>query len=157
MYANDRDLSAALYKALYTVLTPLSITDDMLRTRRLLLFISQLDQRSRMAFHSIPLRQKQLEPYLQAYVDRAEQYNGGVVETGAADAAATKLDGICTSISNILGMPETAAQRKSDLKKWAEANDRRGFKLMRDLIDPEKEFKAWRKTQVLTWVILLIW
>ena len=109
-----------------------------------------------MAFHSIPLRQKQLEQYLQAYVDLAEQYNGGVVETGTADAAATKLDKVCNSISNLLGMPETAAQRKSDLKKWAEANDRRGFKLMRDLIDSEKDFKGWRKTQVLAWVILLI-
>jgi hypothetical protein len=109
-----------------------------------------------MAFHSIPLRQKQSEPYLQVYVDRAEQYNGGVVETGAADDAATKLDKACTLISNLLGMPETAAQRKSDLKKWAEVNDRRGFKLMRDLIDPEKDFKAWRKIQVLVWVILLI-
>jgi hypothetical protein len=110
-----------------------------------------------MAFHSIPLRQKQSEPYLQAYVDLAEQYNGGVAETGAADAAATKLDKICTSISNLLGMPETAAQRKSDLRKWAEANDRRGFKLMRDLIDPEKDHKAWRKAQVLTGIILLTW
>ena len=148
MYTNERDLSATLDKALYTVLTPLSISDDMLRTRRLLLFISQLDRRSRMAFHSIPLRQKQSESYLRTYVDAAEKFNGGVVETGAADAAKA-VDAICTSISNLMGMPETAAQRKSDLKKWAEANDRRGFKLMRDLIDPEKDFKAWRKTQVL--------
>jgi len=100
-----------------------------------------------MAFHSIPLRQKQSEQYLQAYVDAAEKFNGGVVETDAA-AAAKELDTVCTSISNLMGMPETAAQRKSDLKKWAEANDRRGFKLMRDLVDPEKDFKAWRKTQV---------
>ena len=150
MYTSDRDLSATLYKALYTVLTPLSITDDMLRTRRLLLFIGQLDRRSRMAFQSIPLRQKQSERYLQAYLDAAEKYNGGVVETAATDAA-TKLDAICASISNLMGMPETAAQRKADLKKWAEGNDRRAFKLMRDLIDPEKDFKAWRKAQVLQW------
>jgi hypothetical protein len=34
------------------------------------------------------------------------------------------------------------------LKKWAEGNDRRGFKLFRDLIDPAKDFKTLRKTQV---------
>jgi len=148
MYTSDRDLSATLYKALYTILTPLSITDDMLRTRRLLLFISQLDRRSRMAFHSIPLRQKQSERYLQAYLDAAEKYNGGVVVSAATDVEKT-LDTICASISNLLGMPETAAQRKADLKKWAEGNDRRAFKLMRDLIDPEKDFRAWRKAQVM--------
>jgi len=108
-----------------------------------------------MAFHSIPLRQKQSENYLQIYVNAAEKFNGGVVETDAADAAKV-LDANCNTISNLMGMPETAAQRKSDLKKWAEANDRRGFKLMRDLIDSEKDFKGWRKTQVLAWVILLI-
>src|SRR5271154_535205 len=103
MYSNDRDLSATLSKVLYTVLTPLSISDDMLRTRRLLLFISQLDRRSRMAFHSIPLRQKQSENYLQIYVNAAEKFNGGVVETDAADAAKV-LDANCNTISNLMGM-----------------------------------------------------
>jgi len=154
MYKGDRDQFAALYKALYTVLTPLSITDDMLRTRRLLLFISQLDRRSRIAFQSIPLRQKQQERYLEAYVDAIEKYNGGVVESDVDDTM-NRLDTICSLIANVMGMPEAAAQRKADLKKWAEANDRRGCKLMRDLIDPEKEFKAWKKSQVFLRKLLL--
>ena len=80
-------------------------------------------------------------------MEAAEKYNGGVVEVDVADAM-KPLDSICSLIANVMGMPETSAQRKSDLRKWAEANDRRGFKLMRDLIDPEKDFKAWRKAQV---------
>lgn len=121
----------------------------MLRTRRLLLFTSQLDERSRTAFQFFPRRQTQYEPYLLAYINAAEKYNGGitVAETNATDAG-KRLDAVCTHIANILGMPEGAGQRKSDLEKWAKGNDRRGFKLLRDLIDPEKDFRAWRKSQV---------
>lgn len=147
MYTNDRDLTATLYKLLFTVLTPLSTTDDMLRTRRLLLFASQLDTRSRTAFHAFPLRQKQSERYLLAYIDAAEKYNGGIVEANAAEIG-KKLDSVCDAVAGLLGMTESSVQRKMDLKKWAEGNDRRAFKLLRELIDPEKDFKAWRKTQV---------
>jgi hypothetical protein len=154
MYASDRDLASTLFKVLFTVLIPLSITEDMLRTRRLLLFISELDRKALTAFQYVPLRQKQLQRYLQAYIEAAEKYNGGVVESGAGGDT-QRLDEICNSIANSLGMPETAAQRKSDLKKWAEANDRRGIKLMRDLVDPEKEFKAWRKAQVILISLIL--
>jgi hypothetical protein len=147
MYTNDRDLTATLYKLLFTVLAPLSTTDDMLRTRRLLLFTRQLDTRSRAAFHAFPLRQKQSERYLLAYIDAAEKYNGGIVETDTTEVG-KKLNSVCDAVAGLLGMPEGSIQRKMDLKKWAEGNDRRAFKLLRELIDPEKDFKAWRKAQV---------
>ena len=85
MYTNDRDIIGTLYKVLYTVLVPSSISDDMLRTRRLLLFASQLDEKSTKAFQSLPQRQIQAERYLSVYVYVAEKYNGGVVE-GEKDA-----------------------------------------------------------------------
>jgi sister chromatid cohesion protein PDS5 len=147
-YTNDRDLLSTLYKVLYTVLVPLSITDDMLRTRRLLLFTSQLhEERTRTAFQSLPGCQAQGERYLSAYIDAAEKYNGGVVESGK-DEAAKRLDNLCAAIATLIGMDDGYTPRKTDLKKWAEGNDRRGFKLFRDLIDPAKDFKTLRKTQV---------
>ena len=73
MYTNDRELTSTLYKVLYTVLTPISLTDDMLRTKRFLLFTSQLDERSRRAFQTFPARQVQSEKYLLAYLDAAEK------------------------------------------------------------------------------------
>src|SRR6266516_5028373 len=76
MYTNDRELTSTLYKVLYTVLTPISLTDDMLRTKRFLLFTSQLDERSRRAFQTFPARQVQSEKYLLVYLDAAEKYNG---------------------------------------------------------------------------------
>lgn len=157
MYTNDRELTSTLYKVLYTVLTPISLTDDMLRTKRFLLFTSQLDERSGRAFQTFPARQVQSEKYLVAYLDAAEKFNGGVAESGDATALEKRLDMVCHSVAVMLGMEEGAIQRKTDLKKWAQGNDRRGFKLLRDLIDPEKDFKAWRKSQVLSkgkWLIL---
>jgi len=148
MYTNDRELTSTLYKVLYTVLTPISLTDDTLRTKRFLLFTSQLDERTRRAFQTFPARQVQSEKYLLAYLDAAEKYNGGVPETGDATSLEKRLDMVCHSVARMLGMEEGAAQRKTDLKKWAQGNDRRGFKLLRDLIDPDKDFKAWRKSQV---------
>lgn len=120
----------------------------MQRTQRLLSFASQLDEKSRKAFDLFPVRQIQSEQYLLAYVDAAEKFNGGVVESDEKTAA-KRLDAVCTSVAGMLGIAEGSVQRKADLKKWAEGNDRRGFKLLRDLVDPEKDFKAWRKTQVI--------
>jgi hypothetical protein len=120
----------------------------MLRIRRLLLFASQLDERSRKAFETFPKRQAQAEVYLRAYVDASERYNGGIVTEGDVVEAGKRLDSVCGVIAGVLGMQEGAAQRKVDLKKFAEGNDRRGFKLLRDLFDPEKDFKSWRKSQV---------
>lgn len=146
MYTNDRDLTSILYKVLYTVLIPFNITDDMLRTRRLLLFTSQLGEKSHRALQTLPLRQLQSEQYVLAYLDAAEKLNGGEAEN--KDAVLKRFDAVCTSVAALLGMPESSAQRKADLKKWGEQNDRRGFKLFRDLLDPEKDFKTLRKTQV---------
>lgn len=147
MYTNDRDLTTILYKVLYTVLIPSKITDDMLRTKCLLLFTSQLGEKSHRAFQSLPRRQLQGEQYLLAYLDAAEKYNGGEIAENKEDVT-KRLDAVCTSVATLLGMPESAGQRKADLKKWGEQNDRRGIKLFRDLIDPEKDFKTLRKTQV---------
>ena len=149
IYTDDRDINAVLYKVLYTILIPLSITDDKMRTHRLLLFASQLDSRSVKAFGMFPQRQKQAQDYLSAYLFLAEKYNGGIIEEeDTKPVIAKKLDDVCTSVAGLLGTVEGLAQRKADLKKFAEHNDRRAFKLLRDLIDPSKDSKAWRKTQV---------
>jgi hypothetical protein len=145
VYTADRDLTACLYKLLYMVLTPLTIADDMLRTRRFLMFASQLDKRSFEAFISFPTRQAQGQMYVLAYIDAAEKYNGG---EGQNEEITKRFDTILTSVAGILGMEDTAAQRKADLKKWGETNDRRGFKLLRDLVDSNKDFKTLRKTRV---------
>ena len=147
MYTADRDTTNTLYNVLYSVLIPLPISDDMLRTRRLLLFTAELDSRSRKAFDAFPLRQVQAERYLKAYLDACEKWNGGVLESGKEEME-KRFDSLCAGFANMLGTMEGAAQRKADLRKWGEGNDRRGFKLFRDLIDQEKDFKACRKAQV---------
>jgi hypothetical protein len=149
MYTDDRDVTAALYKVLYTSLIPLSITDDKMRTHRLLLFVSQLDSRSAKAFEMFPRRQKQAQNYLSAYLTLAEKFNGGIVEPeGMKAAVSKKLDEVCTSVAALVSSVENVPQRKADLKKFAEHNDRRSFKLLRDLIDPSKDAKTLRKIQV---------
>jgi hypothetical protein len=131
------------------VLVPLSTSNDVARTRRLLIFASQLDDRANAVFLTFPQRQVQYEPFFSAYIGNAEKYNGGVVEDGDSSELEKKLDAVCGSIAlNLWGPGEVSVQRKADLKKWAAGNDRRGFKLLRDLIDPEKDFKSWRKSQV---------
>jgi len=80
-------------------------------------------------------------------VDAAEKYNGGEIAENKEEVT-KRFDAVCASVAALLGMPESAGQRKADLKKWGEQNDRRGLKMFRDLIDPEKDFKTLRKTQV---------
>jgi len=155
IYTADPDGTNALYKVFYTVLVPLTISDDMQRTRRLLLFASELDTRSRKAFDAFPLRLKQFESFLRAYLDICERYNGGVIESDKEEVE-KKFDSLCNKFANLLGSAEGLPQRKTDLKKWGERNDRRGFRLFRDLIDQEKDFRAWRKAQVVRLIMRLI-
>ena len=149
------DLPTTLYKMLFAILTPLTMTDDMLRTRRLMLFTSQLDTRSEKAFLACPHRQAQAGRLFLTYIDFAEKYNGGVVESDPEEAD-KKLDQACLNVAKTLVEPENVQHLKADLKKWAQGNDRRGFKLFRDLLDPEKDSKAWRKAEVIRFVSLLI-
>jgi sister chromatid cohesion protein PDS5 len=143
MYINDREINSTLYKVFYTTLVPLTITDDVLRTRRLLIFASQLDTYARTAFDSFPLRQSQSQSLLLKYLDAAEKFNGG---TEAAEGKS--LDSMCWTLGTVIGNAEGAEQRTQDLKKWAVNNDRRGFRLLRDLTDPNKDAKTSRKAQV---------
>jgi hypothetical protein len=130
---------------LYTVLIPLTITDDMLRTRRLLMFASQLDERSHNVFLSFPTRRAQSDKYILAYADAAEKYNGG---EGAEDKVIQHFDVICGKVAAIFGNAESLGQRKSDLKKFGAENDRRALKMLRELVDPEKDFKTLRRLHV---------
>jgi hypothetical protein len=149
VYTNDRDLISALYKEFYTLLVPLSISNDSARTRRLLIFASQLDERANAVFLTFPTRQTQYEPYFTSYIAVAEKYNGGVVDGGDVSEVEKKVDAFCTQIAlNLWGGGDVSVQRKADLKKWAIGNDRRGFKLLRDLVDQDKDIKTWRKSQV---------
>ena len=120
----------------------------MQRTRRFLLSAVNLDSRSQKAFDTFPLRQKQGKLYLRTYLDQCERYNGGIIEADK-ETVEKKFDAVCGKIASIIGSPEGVVQRKADLKKWGERNDRRGIKLFRDLLDQEKDFKTLRKTQVI--------
>jgi hypothetical protein len=155
-YILPSEISTMLCRVLFTIIAPLSLTDDMLRTRRLLLFISQLEEdKPQKAFQALPSRQVHYQAFFTSYLEAAESFNGGVVDKDKdKDELERKLDGFCANITKYLTAPENAAQFKADLKKWAERNDRRGFRLLRDLIDPEKDSKALRKSQVCKFLFL---
>jgi hypothetical protein len=54
MYTDDQDSMKTLYEVLYTILVPLSVSDDILQSRQLMLFSGQLNQRSKTAFQTLP-------------------------------------------------------------------------------------------------------
>lgn len=164
-YANDPDLNALLDVVIYESLVPLSFPpppkkaakgangasqsqsqsavssgfdQDAIRAERILLLARSLDAAAKKAFFALQARQPQFSKIVETFIKQCELYNGGVMDDDA-DRKTTNLNKTIAYISQFLADP---LKTKSDLLKFAKANDRRNYHLIRYVIGQEYDFKT---------------
>ncbi|KAB5570546.1 armadillo-type protein, partial [Coniochaeta sp. 2T2.1] len=165
-YANDPDLNALLDIAIYESLVPISFPpqpkksakgangasqsqsavssgfdQDAIRAERILLLARSLDSAAKKAFFALQARQPQFSNIVETFIKQCELFNGGVMDNNA-DKKTENLNKTIVYLSRFLADP---VKTKSDLLKFAKANDRRNYHLLRYVIGQEHDFKTVHK------------
>lgn len=166
-YANDLEVNVLLDRVVYECLVPLSFPppkkgsksangnsqsqsqslsaagaydQDAIRAERILLLVRYLDQNAKKAFFAVQARQPQFAKILQTFIRACEDFNGGVMDENE-DRKTGNLQKTIKYISQFL--PEDS-KVQSELLKFAKANDRRNYQLIKFVVGAENEFKTVR-------------
>lgn len=165
-YANDPELNVLLDRVIYECLVPLayppppkkagkntngssqsqtttaaSFDQDAVRAERILLLVRSLDTGAKKAFFALQARQPQFSKVVQTFIDQCEQFNAGVIDSGAVEKTAN----LEKTIKYITQFFPDDAKTRSDLQKFAKANDRRNYHLVRYVVCREHDFKTAHK------------
>lgn len=138
LFVNDMEVWALVYNALHEHILPTD-SDDVSRTERLLLVYQYLDEKVKKAFlAALTTRHKGNVQWTREFVDSCERYNGGVIDHDA-DAITAHVKGIAAKFAETFPLPSKA---QADLMKFASINDGRLYKLLRESINPQNEYKT---------------
>lgn len=159
-YANDQEVNVLLDRVVYECLVPLlfppahkkgakgaaangsahKYDPDAVRAERLLLLVRSLDTAARRAFYAIQARQPQFAKILSTFVRACEEFNGGVMD----EHEERKTANLHKTIKYIAQFLPDEAKVQADLMRFAKANDRRNYQLIRFIVGPENDFKTVR-------------
>ncbi|TKA77158.1 hypothetical protein B0A49_12339 [Cryomyces minteri] len=175
VYVNDLEINALVDRVMFESLLPLgyppvkskgnvkdrqtngngahdtaaaALDVDKIRTERILLLVRNLEPKAKTVFFAIQSRQASAAKYLDAFIMRCEQWNGGVAEKETKDAkeAQQNLKKLIEFLSKALPEPAKAAD---NLWKFAKTHDRRAYQLVRFCLaagsDYKKVYKALRE------------
>lgn len=163
-YASNPEIDVLIDHALFTQLLPLtyppkrlkglknpdtlsqlngdaSFDPDKIRVERLLVLVKSLSPKAEKAFFGMMSVQKTFAAIMTVFLQRCEDYNGGVVD-GDTKEAKRKLDQVIQMLTTPqfkLGDPQRTT---NDLLKFAKMHHRRSYQLLRFAMDPEKDFKT---------------
>ncbi|KAK1537015.1 uncharacterized protein CCOS01_02335 [Colletotrichum costaricense] len=162
-YANDSELNILLDRVLFECLVPLSyppikapkstrgasqssqnagVADqDRIRAERILLLTQSLDQAAKRAFMAMQGRQPQFAQVLEAFVKQCESYNGGVIDDNRPKITAN----LERTVQYITQFFPDSFKVKTDLQKFANANDRRAYQLVKFSVSAESDYKTVRQ------------
>ncbi|KAL2270417.1 hypothetical protein VTJ83DRAFT_2601 [Remersonia thermophila] len=167
-YANDLELNVLLDRVIYEFLIPLSYPPapkkatknaaasngsasqsqaaaasdpDAVRAERILLLVRSLDATGKKAFFAMQSRQPQFAQVLETYIKQCEQFNGGVMD----DNASKKTANLHKTARYIATFLPDGPKAEQELYRFAKANDRRSYNLIRFIIGPENDFKTVHK------------
>ncbi|KAI4285867.1 MAG: hypothetical protein L6R38_000312 [Xanthoria sp. 2 TBL-2021] len=115
-----------------------TIDPDKIRTERILLLIRDLDGRAKKVFYINQSRPPKLAPYVTAFLELCEEYNGGVMDQNEAQIKEhlTKL------IQTFAGRFVNSQQASADLWKFAKMHDRRSYQLIRFCMKPDTDYRT---------------
>ncbi|KAL8321956.1 hypothetical protein RB598_005112 [Gaeumannomyces tritici] len=164
VYVNDPEINKLLDRVRFEVLVPLSFPNvpknpskttnggsqgqsqtqpafdaDAIRAHRILLMGDSMDTNNKKAFLSLQNRQAQFADFVDKFVDTCEEYNGGVGSSDKAKLAAKK---VASSITYLTQFFPDEVKVKEDLHKFAKANDRRSYSLIKYATSRESDFKT---------------
>ena len=167
IYINDREITALVQQVLYDSLLPLSYppikakstsngdsqrvkdsqipasqvtkapSPDAIRAERILVLVRDLEHKSKTVFFTIQAKQSKMAQYLEAFLKRCEDYNGGVNAKNGKEGSG--------SLSRLIeffaqGRPEPLVANEH-LWKFAKKHDRRCYQLIRFAVNPDSDYK----------------
>ncbi|RVX72583.1 hypothetical protein B0A52_03979 [Exophiala mesophila] len=169
-YTSDRNVHALIDKALHESLIPISfpptkmpsarnesqrqkskdkenrsqesvVADpDAIRVRRILTLVQGLDSKSRPIFYHLQNLQAQLGKAIISFLQRCEDYNGGVVENAAMEVQLkNQLTNQVEQLSK--GFPNPS-DMSDDLWKFINLHNRRWYQLIRFAVGPEHDYRT---------------
>ncbi|KAF1812586.1 hypothetical protein P152DRAFT_343267 [Eremomyces bilateralis CBS 781.70] len=109
---------------------------DQIRTERFLVLVKGLESRAKSVLLKKLASQGSAAKYMNAFIQRCEQYNGGVTD-GDDTAIKTQLQMIIQFYAKTLPEPSRVTD---DLWKFAEIHDRRCYALIKFCMDPESDY-----------------
>ncbi|KAK9462853.1 armadillo-type protein [Lipomyces oligophaga] len=136
IYVNSPEMNLLMDLCIHEKLMPFDI-DDKRRVTRMLTVVRYLDEKLRKVFKLMANRQKGLSNILNLFVQLCEKYNGGVCDDPEGPIR-TKLDQTVKCLADMLPDP---IKIETTLNKFVDRNDRRMYKLIRDCISSESEYK----------------
>ncbi|KAL8731444.1 MAG: hypothetical protein Q9166_003419 [cf. Caloplaca sp. 2 TL-2023] len=127
---------------------------DKIRTERILLLARDLDDRAKRVFYINQSRQLMLCKYVNAFLERCEEYNvGDFIQEGAAGA--NKVQGgvmdqneaqikehLTRLIKSFAARLSNPQQATADLWKFAKMHDRRSYQLIRFCMRPDSDYRT---------------
>ncbi|KAI4720618.1 hypothetical protein E4T48_03098 [Aureobasidium sp. EXF-10727] len=167
IYINDREITALVQQVLYDSLLPLSYppikakptsngdsqrvrdsqipasqvektpNPDAIRAERILVLVRDLEQKAKTVFFTFQARQSKRAQYLEAFLKRCEDYNGGVNAKNGKEGSG--------SLSKLIEFfarerPEPLVANEH-LWKFAKKHDRRCYQLIRFAVNPDTEYR----------------
>ncbi|KAF2875276.1 sister chromatid cohesion and DNA repair protein [Massariosphaeria phaeospora] len=110
---------------------------DKLRAERQLVLVNGLEEKAKKVFFAKQGNQVAGATYMEHFLKMCEEYNGGVMNTGAKEIK-TKLEGLIAYYAKTL--PDSSGV-SDDLWKFAKAHDRRSYQLIRFCMAPESDYR----------------
>lgn len=111
---------------------------DKIRTERLLLLVKNLDERAKRVFFVLQTRQLQQSKIMSAYLQRCEDYNGGVINENEK-AIKEHMKRLIDSVAKQFPDPSKVTDI---LWKFAKMHDRRSYQLIRFCMAPESDYRT---------------
>jgi sister chromatid cohesion protein PDS5 len=169
-YINSPEISALIDRTLYDSILPLSyppikpkpqsnsqsqrirdsqasapaedhLDPDKIRTERALVLIRDLEPKAKAVLFSQAARQTSIAKIMAAFLDKCEQYNGGVMDSDEKEIK-NHLTKLIDAFAKILPEPTKASE---DLWKFAKMHDRRAYQLIRFGMDPASDYRKVQK------------
>ncbi|EOO04414.1 hypothetical protein UCRPA7_88 [Phaeoacremonium minimum UCRPA7] len=163
-YANDLELNVLLDTVIFECLVPLAFPPppkkgtkgtngssqtqsqsgpaaydpDAIRAERILLLVQSLDTTAKKAFFAMQARQPQFAKILATFVKQCEEFNGGVMD----EEATQKTANLNRTVKYMAQFLPDGVKASQELHKFAKANDRRNYQLIKFIVSQESDFKT---------------
>jgi sister-chromatid-cohesion protein PDS5 len=170
-YINEREIHALVDRVLYESMLPLKFPDmrskphanghsqrvkenqgagedggeqdpDKIRSERILILIKDLEPRAKSVLFSLQNKQTDHAKVMDAFLERCESYNGGVMDT---DEKGIKLQ-LGKLIDYTAQQLPDPAKVTEDLWKFAQTHDRRSYQLIRFCMAADSDHDKIRKS-----------
>ncbi|KAJ0107717.1 pds5 spo76 protein [Diaporthe amygdali] len=145
-YANDLEVNVLLDRVVFECLVPLSFPPPKKGSKSANGNSQSQSQQGAAsydqdaAFFAIQARQPQFATILQTFLKACDAYNGGVMEQDEE----RKTKNLKNTIDYIIRFLPDDAKVKSELLKFAKANNSRNYQLVKFITGPEHDFKTAR-------------